>query len=66
MWPVFTRIPKLPQLLASHKGLMQKILDMEKKYDKQFQIVFKALKQLMVEEERPKPQIGFKADEENK
>ena len=57
---------RMRQLLASHKGLMQKILDMEKKYDKQFQIVFKALKQLMVEEERPKPQIGFKADEENK
>ena len=33
---------RMRQLLASHKGLMQKILDMEKKYDKQFQVVFKA------------------------
>ena len=50
---------RMRQLLASHKGLMQKISDMEKKYDKQFQVVFKALKQLMVEEEKPRPQIGF-------
>ena len=50
---------RMRQLLASHKGLMQKISDMEKKYDKQFQVVFKALKQLMVEEEKPRSQIGF-------
>ena len=55
---------RMRQLLASHKGLMQKILDMEKKYDKQFQVVFKALKQLMVEEEKPKLQIGFKTGKE--
>ncbi len=55
---------RMRQLLASHKGLMQKILDMEKKYDKQFQVVFKALKQLMVEEEKPKPQIGFTTEDD--
>jgi len=55
---------RMRQLLASHKGLMQKILDMEKKYDKQFQVVFKALKQLMMEEEKPQPQIGFRTGKE--
>ncbi len=49
---------RMRQLLASHKGLMEKILTMEKKYDKQFKIVFEAIYQLMKEEEKPKHQIG--------
>ena len=48
------------QLLTSHKGLMEKSLTMEKKYDEQFKIVFQAIYQLMEEEEKPKRQIGFK------
>ncbi len=32
---------------------------MEKKYDKQFQIVFEAIKELMREDEKPKKKIGF-------
>jgi len=48
------------QLLTSQKGLMEKILAMEKKYDKKFQAVFRAIYQLMIEEEKPKDQIGFK------
>ena len=51
---------RLRQLLASQRGLMQKILAMEKKYDKQFKIVFQAIYQLMEEEEKPKRRIGFK------
>lgn len=51
---------RMRQLLASHRGLMQKILSMEKKYDKQFQIVFEAIRQLMEPpEEKTKKQIGF-------
>ena len=50
---------RMRQLLTSQKGLMQKILAMEKKYDENFQIVFRAIRQLMKEEERPKHQIGF-------
>ena len=53
----FTR---MRQMLASNKGLMQKILSMEKKYDEQFKKVFQAIYQLMIEEEKPKHQIGFK------
>ncbi len=55
---------RMRQLLASQKGLMQKILAMEKKYDENFQIVFRAIQQLMEEEEKPKHQIGFKAGED--
>jgi hypothetical protein len=32
---------------------------MEKKYDEQFQIVFEAIKQLIVEDEKPKKKIGY-------
>ena len=56
---------RMRQLIASHKGLMEKILAMEKKYDKQFKAVFQAIYQLMKEEEKPKHQIGFKADKED-
>jgi len=42
---------RMRQLLASQKGLMEKILAMEKKYDKQFKAVFEAIYQLMEEEE---------------
>ena len=49
------------QLIASQRGLMQKILVMEKKYDKQFKIVFDAIYQLMaVSEKSRRRQIGFK------
>ena len=57
----FTR---MRQMLASNKGLMEKILAMEKKYDKNFQIVFRAIQQLMEEEEKPKHQIGFKTKDD--
>lgn len=51
---------RMRQLLASQRGLMQKISAMEKKYDKQFKVVFQAIYQLMKEEEKPKRQIGFR------
>ena len=53
------------QLIASQRGLMQKILAMEKKYDVQFKVVFEAIRQLM---EPPKPkskrQIGFRVGDD--
>ena len=57
---------RMRQLLASQKGLMEKILAMEKKYDKQFKIVFEAIRQLMIEEEKPKRQIGFTSGKKDK
>ena len=55
---------RMRQLLASQKGLMQKILDMEKKYDEQFKGVFAAIRALMTPPEPgSKNQIGFRVDE---
>lgn len=49
------------QLIASQRGLMQKILVMEKRYDKQFKVVFDAIYRLMaVSEKSRRRQIGFK------
>jgi len=54
---------RLRQLLASNKELAEKVAEMEKKYDKQFKIVFDVLKQLMgppkEEDESDKNPIGF-------
>lgn len=51
---------KLRRILASHKDLLKKIEDIEKKYDSQFKVVFEAIRQLVLEEEKPKRKIGFK------
>ena len=52
----FTR---LREMLASHKELRRKIEEMESKYDKKFVEVFQVLKQLVLQEAKPKGQIGF-------
>jgi hypothetical protein len=43
----------------SHDDLKQKIIAMERKYDKPFQIVFEAIKQLLEADEKPKRKIGY-------
>ncbi|HMO49898.1 MAG TPA: ORF6N domain-containing protein [Kiritimatiellia bacterium] len=55
---------RLRQLLASHEELSRKLDELEKKYDEQFAVVFKALRELMQPSEPPlrKP-IGFGARE---
>ena len=51
---------KLRQLMLKHADLRRKIEEMEKKYDHQFQIVFKAIKELLEPPiPKPKPPIGF-------
>jgi len=51
---------KLREMLVSNRELRHKIEEMEKKYDRQFQIVFQAIKELL-EPPTPKPKrpIGF-------
>jgi hypothetical protein len=51
---------RLREILGTHKDLARKMEEMEKKYDAQFCVVFKAIRELM----QPKPvppsrQIGF-------
>ena len=50
---------RLRTLLVSHQALARKLNDLEKKYDKQFQIVFEVIRQLMVEPTAEKRRIGF-------
>jgi hypothetical protein len=54
---------KLREMIASHKDLTEKLHELEKKYDGQFQIVFEAIRQLIEVEENPKRKIGFIARE---
>ena len=54
---------KLREMISSHKDLAQKLSELEKKYDGQFQIVFEAIRQIIKVEEQPKRKIGFIAKE---
>lgn len=49
---------KLRQLLSTHKDLLKKVEEMEKRYDKQFRIVFQIIRELAVPPKREK-KIGF-------
>ena len=50
---------RLREMIATHKELARRLESLEKKYDAQFKVVFDAIRQLMTEEEKPKPRIGF-------
>jgi hypothetical protein len=51
---------RLREMLASNKDLARKLEDLEKKYDKQFAVVFAAIRQLMEPPPgKPKGRIGF-------
>jgi hypothetical protein len=50
---------KIRQMYIGHEDLRQKIIAMEQKYDKQFQIVFEAIKQLLEADEKPERKIGY-------
>ncbi|MFO1512303.1 MAG: ORF6N domain-containing protein [Verrucomicrobiota bacterium] len=50
---------QLRQMLASHADLARKLAALESKYDKQFRVVFDAMRALMSEKTKPKREIGF-------
>lgn len=50
---------RLRTLLASHEELREKVLELERRYDKQFRIVFEAIHQLLEPPTRDTPKIGF-------
>ena len=50
---------QLRRMLFSNKDLKHKIEEMEKKYDKQFAMVFQAIKQLLDSPVKEKVIIGF-------
>jgi phage regulator Rha-like protein len=60
---------KMRELLSTHKDVLLKLEQLEKKvtgHDADVQIIFKCLKQLLDPPREPRPRVGFRrADEEN-
>ena len=52
---------KLRQLLASNAELSRRLNELESKYDKQFRVVFDAIRQLMATPARGRKEIGFRS-----
>jgi len=52
---------RLRQLLASNVELANKLATLEKKYDRQFKVVFDAIRQLMSPPLPGRKQIGFRS-----
>jgi len=50
---------QLRQMLSSHVDLARKLAALEGKYDKQFRVVFDAIREMMSERKKPKREIGF-------
>jgi ORF6N domain len=50
---------KLREILASNRDLAGRLDELEKKYDRQFKVVFDAIRELMRPTERPRRRIGF-------
>ncbi len=54
---------RLREILTTHKDLARKLEELEKKYDKQFAVVFDAIRQLMTPPKTKQKPIGFRAKE---
>ncbi|UCE18797.1 MAG: ORF6N domain-containing protein [Gemmatimonadota bacterium] len=54
---------RLRYILTSHADLVQRLNELEKKYDAQFKIVFETIRQLMQPPEPSHRQIGFRTKE---
>lgn len=52
---------RLRQMLASHADLAKKLAELERKYDRQFKVVFDAIRQLMTPPTPKRKEIGFHA-----
>ena len=54
---------RLRNLVASHKNLAKRLDELENHYDRQFKVVFDAIRELMAPPEvAPKRRIGFVSD----
>jgi hypothetical protein len=51
---------QLREMIGSNKGLARRLIELEKKYDSQFRVVFEAIRELMAEPEPKVKRIGFK------
>jgi len=55
---------RLRRLLASHADLAARLEELEQRYDAQFRVVFDAIRQMMIPEEKGRKSIGFRVEEE--
>jgi hypothetical protein len=55
---------RLRKMLGSNAALAHKVKALEKKYDKQFAVVFEAIYKLMAPPEKKQKKIGFKRENE--
>jgi hypothetical protein len=53
---------RLRRMLETHEALARKLDELETKYDSQFQIVFEAIRQLMIPPVKEQRKIGFRKD----
>ena len=53
---------RLREMLASHADLAQKLAQLEAKYDRQFKVVFDAIRELMAPQRPAGPKIGFRSE----
>ena len=51
---------QLRKLISTHKDLLEKLSQFEKKYDEQFSLVFEAIRQLIQKNSEPRKRIGYK------
>ena len=54
----------LRRMLASDAALARKLASLERKYDRQFKVVFDAIRELMVPPEPAHRRIGFRSKKE--
>jgi len=57
---------KLREILSSNSELAKKFEELEKKYDKQFKVVFEAIRQLMSPQNTKREPVGYKIKSNNK
>ena len=50
---------KMREMLATHKELLRRLDEMEGKYDRQFKVVFDAIRALMEPPKTPRRRIGY-------
>ena len=53
---------RLRRLLVSHEDLARKLAALERKYDRSFQVVFEAIRQLMKPPDKARRPIGFRME----
>lgn len=54
---------QLREMMTGNENLKNKINDLEKKYDEQFQVIFTAIRQLVDKRNEPRRTIGYKIPE---